>query len=918
MRERHAVSSTAAIAIADLEGKLTYVSDSFLKLWGYEKAGQVLGRSAVEFWQGDDDALQPLEALAGAGSWAGDLVAKREDGSSFHVQVAASVAHDGAGNALIVLASVADPLERRREEEGRQEGGQKTRASLHTGDFMIVALDTEERVTSINARGCELLACKEEEIVGHDWFETAVPERFRDELRAVHEKQLAGEFGPSVYCEIPVLTSSGEERLVAWQSTVVRGGDGRAQGSLNSGQDVTGYSCIEGALSAGEQRYCGFFRQSRDAIYIVDRDGRIVDVNQSLLDLFGCSADDMTRAWVQQPCLDDAEWNRFRQEIEGEGAVDDYEISLHKQDGTEMDCLLNATVRRAGDGTILGYQGIIRDITERKRAEEALREGREFCASLLENSPNPIIVLGPDTRIEYVNPALEAMTGFSSEELLGQKAPYPWWTKETLSETSACFQDALRVGAHRAELLFQRKDGHRFWVEVTSTPTTEGGDLQRYVANWVDITGRKQAADEIRRRNEELKVLNAVAATVAQSDSLDGMLGAVLETVLELLDLDMGCICLLERQDGAELRCPAASCFCYSGCAVEGSNEVRWREGMLSEVATLRDVLVVRVASQRPPVDAELCRPEGAQMCVAVPIESEGRFLGMMALCSRTGRELDQDENQVLNAVGHQIGAAVEKAHLSHEAAEIEIVRGLDRLRSQLIANVSHELRSPLGLIKMACSSLLREDVAFDRKTERRLLRDAEQEADKLRRMVDDLLDLSQMEASALSLNRRLMDVGDVVRQAVEYAKVLAPQQRLTCTLPDEPLLAEIDDERIEQVLRNLLTNAIRYSTEVGTITVEAHEDAGEVSLSVRDEGIGIPPGELEKVFEPFHRVDSQINRKERGAGLGLALCRSIVETHGGRIWAESKIGEGTTFHVRLPKRFEGQVMTEDTTGAER
>jgi PAS domain S-box-containing protein len=918
MREPRASSPTAAIAITDLEGRVIYVSDSFLDFWGYEAPGDVVSRSLVEFWQGDDNALGALQELARGKGWTGDLTARRQDGSTSRVQVMAGPAEDDAGNALLVLTAVASPGQHGGGVKGAEAEPHESRTPADLEDFVTVALDTDERVTSINARACEVLGYNQEEIIGQDWFKIAVPERLRRELRTLHGRQLAEEFGPSVYCETPVLTSGGEERLVAWRSTLMRDEEGRVQGSLNSGEDVTAYRRVKSSLLESDQRYYGFFQQSRDAIYIVDRDGRIVEVNQSFLDLFGCTVDDIAGARVAEPYVESPEWGRFRQEIEHKGAVDGYEITVHSPDGSEMDCLLSATVRRAGDGTILGYQGVIRDITEQKQAQRALREGREFCTSLLDNSPNPIIVLGSDTHIEYLNPALEALTGFSSEELLGQKAPYPWWTEETLTKTSACFERALRAGAHRAELLFRRKDGQRFWVEVTSTPIIEDGELKHYVANWVDITERKQAADQIRRRNEELRVLNAVAATVAQSDSLEGMLEAVLETVTDLMNVDMGCACLLDGQQGAELGCPATSCSCYSGCAVEGRSEVRWRERMLSEVATAGDVLVVLVAPQRPPVDAELCRPQGARTCVAVPIQSQDELLGMIALCSRSEWKPDYDEIHVLGAVGHQIGVALERARLSQEAADGEIERGLDRLRSQLIANVSHELRSPVGLIKMACSSLLREDVAFDRQTERRLLRDAEEEADKLSRMVDDLLDLSQMEARALSLNRRLMDVGKVARKAVKGAKVLAPQQQLTCTLPNHPLLAEIDGERIEQVLRNLLTNAIRYSPKGGTIAVEAHQDGGEVCLSVSDDGIGIPPSELEKVFEPFHRVENEINRKERGAGLGLALCRSLVESQGGRIWAESELGAGATFHIRLPLWLEEPQVSKDKNREER
>ena len=144
------------------------------------------------------------------------------------------------------------------------------------------------------------------------------------------------------------------------------------------------------------------------------------------------------------------------------------------------------------------------EAVERKEAEEALRESEEFSSSLLTNSPNPVVVVNPDTSVRYVNPSLEKLTGFSSEELIGKKAPYPWWTEETLQETSRDLEEAMLKGAQRIEELFQKKNGERFWVEITSTPVRSNGGLKYYLANWVDVTDRKRAEEALRESEEKL------------------------------------------------------------------------------------------------------------------------------------------------------------------------------------------------------------------------------------------------------------------------------------------------------------------------------------------------------------------------------------------------------------------------------
>jgi len=151
--------------------------------------------------------------------------------------------------------------------------------------------------------------------------------------------------------------------------------------------------------------------------------------------------------------------------------------------------------------------GNFADITERKGAEQALQESDEFSYSLLDNAPNPILVINPDTSLRYVNPALEKLTGFSQAELVDRKAPYPWWIAEIHQKTSKGLEEAISKEAKGLEELFQKKSGERFWVEMTSTPIRKHGELDYYLANWVDITERKQAEEALRKSEEKYRLL---------------------------------------------------------------------------------------------------------------------------------------------------------------------------------------------------------------------------------------------------------------------------------------------------------------------------------------------------------------------------------------------------------------------------
>ncbi len=244
------------------------------------------------------------------------------------------------------------------------------------------------------------------------------------------------------------------------------------------------------------------------------------------------------------------------------------------------------------------------------------------------------------------------------------------------------------------------------------------------------------------------------------------------------------------------------------------------------------------------------------------------------------------------------------------ETAEVEVMQELARLRSELIANVSHELRTPLGLIKVFCTTLLREDADFEREIQQEFLHDIDRETERLEKIVDDLLDLSRVEGARLQLVKQPTDMKRLAQEVAESMEIQLEPYSLAYDFPSEPLMAAVDSERIEQVIRNLLDNAVKYSPAEGAITVGARGDERQLLFWVKDEGMGISLEDLDRIFERFYRVENKNTRHVRGAGLGLAVCRGIVEAHGGRVWAESTLGAGSTFYFTLvnEQRVESKV----------
>lgn len=241
---------------------------------------------------------------------------------------------------------------------------------------------------------------------------------------------------------------------------------------------------------------------------------------------------------------------------------------------------------------------------------------------------------------------------------------------------------------------------------------------------------------------------------------------------------------------------------------------------------------------------------------------------------------------------------------------DITALRRLERVRRDFVANVSHELRTPLTSIKGYTETLL-DGALDDPKAVERFVQSIHKHAIRLQALVEDLLNLSRLESRGAALKRRPCDLGPLVQRALESLEHLfaGKRQRLETDIqPAPPVMA--NTELMEQVLVNLVDNAVKYTPEGGTIRVRLYDQGSNLHLEVEDTGVGIPSDALHRIFERFYRVDRARSRQMSGTGLGLSIVKHVVEIHGGRVWAESEVGRGSTFHVVLPVRRARETAT--------
>ena len=282
------------------------------------------------------------------------------------------------------------------------------------------------------------------------------------------------------------------------------------------------------------------------------------------------------------------------------------------------------------------------------------------------------------------------------------------------------------------------------------------------------------------------------------------------------------------------------------------------------------------------------------------PLKTARGVVGVLGVKPSTpGHFLTRDQRRTLDAFTNQVALAIERARLIEQTRQAELLEITDKLQTALLNSISHDLRTPLVSITGALSSLADDQIALDESARRSLIETARGEADRLNRLVGNLLDMTRLEAGAMRINREACDIQDVIGSALDEFGSRLEDRSVTVDIPDELPLVQMDFVLIERVLVNVIDNALKYSPPESPIEIRVHVAGAFVELAVADRGIGIPPEDLTRVFDKFYRV--QRPDSVNGTGLGLSISKGIIDTHGGFMVAENRSGGGTIITMALP-----------------
>ncbi|VVB97806.1 Methyl sulfide methyltransferase-associated sensor [uncultured archaeon] len=412
---------------------------------------------------------------------------------------------------------------------------------------------------------------------------------------------------------------------------------------------------------------------------------------------------------------------------------------------------------------------------------------------------------------------------------------------------------------------------------------------------------------ELKRHDETLETLFEIDRVVSESLDLDEIFREALAKTILVTSSDAGAIYTLE-EDGKTLKLKTSSGLSMD--FVGAVSEIEVGMGVAGGTVLAKKPLVTDIDRFPSRNLVPSLEKEGLVTIVGAPLMAKGRVVGAMNLGNRSRRIFSKEDLDVLASIGGQIGVAIENARLYQEAktsyeklqAAYEELKSLDRMKSEFLSNVSHELKTPLVSIRGYSELLHDEKLGLIKDEQKKSLEAIIRNADRLTRLINSILFISKMQAEKLEFQFRPVDMDEIVKVCVDDARSMIDTKQITFE-KDIPGISKVNGEkdRFIEVISNLLDNAIKFTPTGGKISIKARDEEEFVHLEVIDNGIGIPLEIIPKLFSRFYQADASASRKYGGTGLGLYITKNIVDAFHGKIWIESEIGKGTKVHVLLP-----------------
>lgn|GEM_PF-789011 len=617
-------------------------------------------------------------------------------------------------------------------------------------------------------------------------------------------------------------------------------------------------------LKEREECYRSLFENSRDMILLLDLDGRVLLMNDAGLSIIGANPQDIIEKSIYDfaPHLTDKIRDHIDKIVDS-GARSDFEDIINLSSG-KIWLWSNFQPVKDYRGNIYGIQIIARDITKRKRDED--REMR-IKDSAIENSINPILMSELEGRLTYVNPAfLKAWKYKTIDEVNGRSIEDFFQDEGDVKTLMAALSES---GSWLGELVAKKQGGSSMDVQLSaSIVEDENGCPIRIMASFTDITKRKDAWDAVIKSEERYRAIT--------EDSADGIFATNKDGLLTYINPAMESICAISS---------AYTLGTYFGkhFSKEASEELEKILNDLKEGKKLKtmELEIIQKEGQMIPVEVS-----------AAPVTKDGKFDGMeCSMRDITERKRLEDD--------------LKKSYERLQVAYDEL-KEVDEMKTDFTSVITHELRTPLAILGNNFEMLL--DGTFGELNDIQLesVGRSYNNIGRLIKLVQGSIEMLNIYGDRLKLELKPVSLDKVFRNVISGMEGLAreKEKEISLEILTEIPVVECDEERISQVLTNLLQNAIKFTPdgkEIGvTLKNEGTKEGQVIIAMVSDNGIGIPEEEYGNIFKQFYEVESYLHHGT-GSGLGLSIAKGIVEAHGGKICVESRLGEGSKFTFTIP-----------------
>ena len=639
--------------------------------------------------------------------------------------------------------------------------------------------------------------------------------------------------------------------------------------------------------------------------------GKMLYANQAGATLFGFGDPQ-----VNQQLPD--EWKKYTAEALASGLNQEHEIEL---DGQIFSCTI-VPVKAAGYINIYAS-----DITQRRQAEQNLH----LHSAALNVAANGIVITDREGTIVWVNPAFTTLTGYTLLEVMGKN---PRELVKSGQHDQAVYRqlwDTILSGkVWSGELINRRKDGSYYNEEQIITPLLDAqGKIAYFIAIKQDITERKRAEQTIEHQVRRLNGLRAIDMAISSSFDVSVTLDVVLQQVLSQLGVDAAAILLFNpREQTIEYKASRG----FHSEALHHT-QLKLSEGYAGHAVREHGTIHIPDLLDAGGKLAKALQQAGENFVdyYGTVLITKGEVKGVLEIYHHSLIQHDAEWLDFLETLAGQAAIAIDSAQLFEnlQRSNIELehrvmqrtmelnqtnikLEHANRAKDEFLATMSHELRTPLNSILGLSETLLEQRRDPLSAYQQKSLQTIASSGEHLLELINDILDLSKIEAGKFDYYPQIIGVDDLCRSSLAFVKEQATRKSITLTYRLETTVSKMyaDPRRLKQTLVNLLTNAVKFTPDNGYVILRVHGNAEQdrIQFSVIDTGIGIAPEDMENLFQPFVQVDSRLTREYEGTGLGLALVQKLTDLHGGSVDVESEVGKGSRFTINLSI---GQAMLE-------